>query len=270
MSLSPLTDVIRLQSAAAGMPMEITVAGPLPGTTGGPSRLFYVVDPMQWAGPVIDLARAMARDREPITPLTVVNVGTPIESHRDYVGYIMQVRNGLLVPTEEGINDGIMGSLPDQPLPEAQRFLQFILEELDPLLRSRYDVSPEPAGLYGHSYGGLFAAYALAEQPRAFDRYILSSTGMLGDRATMARFGKLKQDSLEGRVYLGLGELEDACGPQYDGDLGVAWHRLSEILSPARQPRIELRSEVHAGHGHGSAAVINLVNGLRWLYGDAR
>jgi len=266
-SISPMTDVFQMQSAVAGKNFEITVGAPLPGTTSAPPRLFYVTDPMQFAAAAIDLARAMARDRDPIVPLIVVAVGTPIETHSEYVGYIMQARNGLLVPPEEGINDGIMGSLPDQPAPEAHRFLRFIAEELDPLLRSKYEVSAEPAGIYGHSYGGLFTAYALGEQLPTFDRYILSSTGMLNGRAMLKRFCNTEPGKLKGRVFLGLGEYEDASAKEYDGDLGIAWHRLCEALAPSRQPRIELRAEVQAGHGHGSVSYINLARGMRWLYG---
>lgn len=269
-SINPMTDVIPLRSAVAGKDFEVTVAGPLPGTMGKLPRLLYVVDPMQFVSTAIDLARSMANDQDPIEPLLVVGVGTPITTHRQYVDYIMRTRNGLLVPPEEGINNGIMSSLPDQPAPEAHRFLRFIIDELDPMLRSRYEVSSEPAGLFGHSYGGLFAAYALAEQTPAFDRYILSSTGLLEDRPMLERLRNAKPGSLQGRLFLGLGELEDAYTPAYDGDLGVTWHRLCEALAPTRQPGIQLRAKIQAGHGHGSAAFLNLTHGLQWLYGSGK
>lgn len=267
-SVTPMTDVFRLPSAAAGKTLEITVAGPFPGISSVPPRLFYVVDPKYYIGAAIDLARAMNQNGD-VEPLMVVGVGTPLDTHREYVGYTMQTRQGLLVPPEEGINSGIMASLPDQPLPEAHRFLRFISEELDPLLRSRYTVSAKPAGLFGHSYGGLFSAYALMEQLPVFDSYILSSTGMMEGRPMLKRVFDIPAGSLKGRVFLGLGEHEDAYAKPYAGQLGVTWHRLCEALSPARHPGIQLRSEVQVGHAHGSVAFINLTRGLRWLYGSA-
>ncbi len=268
-SISPFTDVIRIESECAGKALEVSVAAPLPGAADSPSRLLYVLDPMLNAALAIDLARAMGRDRHPIAPLTIVNVGTPIQSHGDYVSYMFRTRNGLLVPPEEGINDSIMANVPRQPAAEADRFLGFIAEELDPLLRSRYELAAEPAGLFGHSYGALCAAYALAEQLPTFDRYILSSTGALPDRAMLKRLCDARPGSLTGRVFLGLGEFEDACAEEYEGDLGVTWHRLCEALAPARQPGIALRTGLQAGHGHGTAAYINLAHGLQWLYGSS-
>lgn len=267
-TVTPMTDVFRLSSAATGKTLEITVAGPLPGTGGAPPRLFYVVDPKYYIGAAIDLARGMNQNGD-IAPLMVVGVGTPLDTHRDYVGYTMQTRQGLLVPPDEGINSGIMGSLPDQPAPEAHRFLRFIADELDPLLRSRYSVSSLPGGLFGHSYGGLFAAYALIEQLAIFDSYILSSTGMIENRPMLRRVCDAPPGSLQGRVFLGLGEHEDAYAKAYTGQLGATWHRLCQALAPARHPGIQLRSEVQEGHAHGSVAFINLTRGLRWLYDPA-
>ncbi len=265
-SVAPLTDILQIASDRVGKTLEVIVGTPVPGTIQALPRLLYVVDPYAFTPAAIDLARALARDREPIVPLVVVGVGTPVRSHQDAVDYLMRARNGLLVPPEEGINDSIMSNVAGQPEPEANRFLRFIAEELDPLLRQRYELSPEPAGLFGHSYGGLFSAYALAEQLPAFDRYILSSTGALPGRAMLERLANAAPASLRGRVYLGLGAAEDACAAEYEGDLGVAWHQLIQALASARQPRIELRAEIHGGHGHATAPFLNLARGLRWLY----
>ncbi|HEY1078134.1 MAG TPA: alpha/beta hydrolase-fold protein [Fontimonas sp.] len=265
-SVSPLTEIFQFSGELAGKPLEVIVGTPVPGSVNTLPRLLYVVDPYLYMPAAIDMARAMARDREPIVPLIVVGVGTSIRSHQDSVDYMLRTRNGLLVPPEEGINDSIMANVANQPAPEAHRFLRFIADELDPLLRQRYEISPDPAGLFGHSYGGLFAAYALAEQPPVFDRYILSSTGVLPERQMLPRLEHAPAGSLQGRVYLGLGEGEDACAAEYTGDLGVGWHRLMQALAPPRQPKIQLRAEIHAAQGHATAPLFNLARGLRWLY----
>lgn len=265
-SIVSLAETFHVNSGSLGKTLEITVGLPVPGAVQAQPRLLYVMDPYMNAPAVVDIARALARDREPIVPLLVVGVGTPIRSHRDAVDYLFRTRNGLLVPPEEGINDSIMSNVADQPAPEAHRLLRFIAEELDPQLRQRYALSPEPAGLFGHSYGGLFGAYALAEQLPVFDRYILSSPGTLPGRAVLDRLVNAAPASLRGRVYLGLGEDEDACAAEYKGDLGVAWHGIVQALAPTRQPGIELRAEIQAGQGHATAPIFNLTRGLRWLY----
>ncbi len=265
-SIAPLTEMFHITSDRVGKTLEVMVGLPVPGAVQALPRLLYVMDPSMFVPAVVDIARALARAREPIVPLLIVGVGTPVAAHGDAVDYMFRARNGLLVPPEEGINDSIMANVANQPAPEADRLLRFIAEELDPLLRQRYALSAEPAGIFGHSYGGLFSAYALAEQLPAFDRYILASPGTLPGRAMLDRLVNAAPASLRGRVYLGLGEDEDACASEYVGDLGVAWHRIVQALAPARQPGIELRAEIHGGHGHATAPLFNLTRGLRWLY----
>lgn len=50
--------------------------------------------------------------------------------------------------------------------PAADKFLAFLTEELHPLIATQYKVIADSAGLFGYSYGGLFATYvALARSP---------------------------------------------------------------------------------------------------------
>lgn len=111
----------------------------------------------------------------PIRPFIQVCVGYVREdAHR-----MLAVRaRDLLPPGEplgEGIDEGSIQRLPAAGIlnesdtrmylkhlrdPHADRFLDFIVEELDPALRSRFRVSAQDTGLHGYSYGGLFASYA--------------------------------------------------------------------------------------------------------------
>jgi predicted alpha/beta superfamily hydrolase len=48
------------------------------------------------------------------------------------------------------------------------RFLQFMIEEVFPLIEGEYPVDSEKRYLFGHSLGGLFSLYAYAKAPAAF------------------------------------------------------------------------------------------------------
>jgi len=69
-------------------------------------------------------------------------------------------------------------SAPFTPLPEvgpsggADAFLGFLSVELDPWVNRRYRTAPMRV-LIGHSLGGLFALYALADRPQLFTGYVI-------------------------------------------------------------------------------------------------
>lgn len=79
----------------------------------------------------------------------------------DYTPPVFQ--NGLPV-AEPVVRDRLGGG--------ADIFLQFIEDEVKPLVRTRAKVAGKEY-LWGHSYGGLFAMHALFSRPAAFSRYIV-------------------------------------------------------------------------------------------------
>jgi hypothetical protein len=111
----------------------------------------------------------------PIKPFIQVCVGYVAED----AGRLLAVRARDLLPPGEplapGADEGTLVRLPAAGIlseadarlyldnlrdPHADRFLAFLIEELDPALRSRFRVSEEGTGLHGFSYGGLFSSYA--------------------------------------------------------------------------------------------------------------
>ncbi|MFN7164164.1 MAG: alpha/beta hydrolase, partial [Hyphomonas sp.] len=74
------------------------------------------------------------------------------------------------------------------PLPEfphlADPFLGFLVDEVRPQLAARFRFSGEHA-LFGHSAGGLFAAYSLFKRPGAFDKMIIGSPYLEGVRGAV-------------------------------------------------------------------------------------
>lgn len=64
----------------------------------------------------------------------------------------------------------------------AERFLDFLEDEVKPLVASRYKVDAQRQTLFGHSYGGLLAVYTLLTRPQAFQRYYASSPSLWWNR----------------------------------------------------------------------------------------
>lgn len=57
----------------------------------------------------------------------------------------------------------------------ADRFLDFIENELKPRLAADFKIDPARQTLFGHSYGGLFTLHTLFTRPAAFQRYVAGS-----------------------------------------------------------------------------------------------
>ncbi len=98
-----------------------------------------------------------------------------------------------------------MPYLPDQD--EAGKFLQFIAKELIPHIDNSYRTQPHRT-LVGHSLGGLFATFALLENPDAFSAYVSISPSLGRNnqqqvRKAVAFFNNT--DSLKKHLYLALG-----------------------------------------------------------------
>lgn len=129
------------------------------------------------AAPATAAAHGLLRDDpiNPISPFIQVSVGY---TGRD-AGRRLAVRARDLLPPGEplppGADESTIGVLPAAGLlseadarlylenlrnPRADLFLAFLIDELDPALRSLFRISDHGTGLHGYSYGGLFAAYA--------------------------------------------------------------------------------------------------------------
>jgi predicted alpha/beta superfamily hydrolase len=68
----------------------------------------------------------------------------------------------------------------------AARFLRVLREEIIPLIDRRYRTTGD-RGIFGHSFGGLFANYVLFEAPDLFERYAISSASLGMDNMPLFR-----------------------------------------------------------------------------------
>jgi len=93
----------------------------------------------------------------------------------------------------------------------ADNFLQFIQNELIPLIDKNYRIVPDERILVGYSLGGLFGAYALFENPNLFNRFILISPSFWWDDTMIFDIEKdfsQNNDKLQAKVFLSLGTKE--------------------------------------------------------------
>lgn len=158
----------------------------------------------------------------------------------------------------------------------ADRLLDFIEQQLKPLVASRYPVDPARQALFGHSLGGLFVLHALSTRPASFSTYLASSPSIWWDRhRVMNRLPALERTAadLRPQVQISVGALEDdpPAGPIPADIRALLADR--QMVAPARRaaqtlqalPGWHSRVVYHelAGEDHGPVWLPALSRGLR-------
>ncbi len=211
----PATEVRTLQSSAVDQEYLISVALPFHYAE-RPERTYpviYVLDANQFFGMVVEMVRAMnirVSFCSELPDAIIVGIGYPANgSLAENHAQVMHLRMRDLTPVrDEGSEQFIQEHFP-VPNPAvsggASRFLQFIHEELVPLIEAEYRADTTDRTLMGHSWGGLFALYALFNQPHLFQRYVVSSPDLPFDYEQ--KYAE-QNDSLPVRMNLSCGERE--------------------------------------------------------------
>lgn len=151
----------------------------------------------------------------------------------------------------------------------AEEFLAFIEDELKPWVANRTRIDSGRQALYGHSFGGLFALYALFTRPLAFQTWIAASPAIYWEDRLIDRFLQAFEAAVPGglrmQVILSAGEYEtEKLAPFQIGAADEAKRlehkKLTRTDEFARQmaerlgtiPGLSAGFELHAGENHMS------------------
>lgn len=96
----------------------------------------------------------------------------------------------------------------------APQFMEFIQKELIPKMEADYnaDTLRKSRVILGHSFGGLFASYAFANNNEVFGNYIILSPSIWYDNEVilgMEQENRTVSNSNQQLVFMGLGEMEN-------------------------------------------------------------
>jgi predicted alpha/beta superfamily hydrolase len=161
-----------------------------------------------------------------IAPYIQVTVGYAGEEAEQWT----KLRNRDLVPPGEPVSEDVVaalksavdsGAMPQEHMDayvaeladsHADVFLDFLTEELHPQLTSQYRVSDSGHGLFGYSYGGLFALYAWLRETSLFATVGAGSAGVaVDDSQVFELIRKLPdrgEDASERLLHLTINEAE--------------------------------------------------------------
>ncbi len=236
----------------------------LTGRSAGPLDLVYVLDGAWALSMAATICRLQLVDlvKPGFPPLLLVGIDyledKPNARTRDYT------HTDLATPLQAGELP------PEQTIGGADNFLRFLEEELDPMIRSRYEVTDNPAGILGDSYGGTFTFHAFRRQSKLFDKYFLGSPGLFDTEVDYIGAvrkvleGKLVHDT---KMYLSFGAMEANGGVPFYEEMGRNYNDLVSVLNTTPNDWLEFTSKMYPGHTHTTILAPAFNDALLYLYG---
>ena len=142
---------------------------------------------------------------------------------------------------------------------EADRFLEFLGDELFPFLETDYRAAANRT-VVGWSFGGLFALHAAVAMPELFQAYLCIGPAVWWDgELVVKRFEEATFDRPT-RMVITLG-VEEKPGPVYDST-----KRLVGLLETRQIDELDVTHFEFDGAGHSGAVPLALARGLRALF----
>ncbi|MYE16761.1 MAG: hypothetical protein F4Y07_09815 [Gemmatimonadetes bacterium] len=153
-----------------------------------------------------------------------------------------------------------------EPLLKGDRFLEFLVDHLRPLLSERYRMADDHT-LWGHSAGGAFTGYALLARPGAFDRFIIGS-GTNGLTIELEADYAEEHDDLDARVFVGMADGEINNPGLSAQRLVSRTSLLAENLRLRQYPSLDLRTRLYTDRDHFTVMPLIIADGLQHVYKD--
>ncbi|WP_180126135.1 alpha/beta hydrolase-fold protein [Rhodoferax sp. BLA1] len=231
-------------------------------TAGAAARLLVLLDGNLSAVPAALMQHArMERGLGNPPPCTVVGVGYPDVQFYDRA----RRTRDYLPPMPMGLDTSAWQG------GRADTFAHFLDASLLPWLEARQGAAFSEVGLFGHSYGGLFALHKLLHQPGRFDAFFSISPSLWWADGWLL-------DQLPGAVgrctgrtlFLGIGADERAM-PGDDAQRQALHQernlqaRFARLVAELQAQHLCFTAETFAGEDHGSVLYPAISRAVRWL-----
>ncbi len=146
----------------------------------------------------------------------------------------------------------------------ADKFLDFIRDELIPFIESNYRVSSTDRALQGTSSGGLFTLYTLFQHPEMFQRYFAGSPSIKWDEPYMYKLENdfaASQKDLPVSLFMCVGGLERE---SYINNM----KKMAQLLRSRNYPNFKLDTHIFESETHGTTGPASICRGLKILYAE--
>lgn len=142
------------------------------------------------------------------------------------------------------------------------QFEEFLLDELRPVIESRYPVDPQRTILAGHSFGGLFTLHVLLNNTEAFRHYLICSPSIWAEPQLLDKASTF-HTATSRRIFIGVGSKEEkqfGVIPHMVGNAQMLADRLNNHASGA-----DITFTDFEGQNHGTVIAGCLSEGLQFL-----
>jgi len=216
------------------------------GTSGKVYPVLYVLD--GWHFPLMAFFQNNNVYSERMRPVIIVNIGHGLNVNP------MPLRARDFTPTH----------LPEEPTSGgAAAFLDFLEKEIIPLIDRTYRTDPTDRALLGHSYGGLFALFALEQRPALFQRIIAASPVAGWDHDLLIKAAREKLKNLPAPVRLDLSAGNEGDEEKTLLQQTTAFAKQLDEFKPAH---LDYRFTVFPGENHNSVRLASFPPALYWIY----
>ncbi|MES2253686.1 MAG: alpha/beta hydrolase-fold protein [Pseudomonadota bacterium] len=227
-------------------------------TKHAPYPVLYVTDANAEFGLAVETARLLAGGKD-IPGLVIVGIGYPNPG---------QGFKASGVPRTYDLTPTALPPKPGKTLRSggAPEFLNFLRGALVPRIEKDFNVSPADRGLAGHSFGGLFATYALFHNDGLFARFLIASPSLWWDDHVALKMEDAYAASkkpLPAKIFLSVGALEEKTTHlPMTSDMKAFGERLR-----ARHYRgFQIDTRIFDGDDHISVVGAAFSHGLRAIY----
>lgn len=227
--------------------------------------VIYVLDGNAFFTTSVAIAQLMRGRPNQASPksLMVVGIGYPISKNFDIKNrthdYTVPSAN---YPKPKGEQISFGG---------ADKFHQFISQELTPILNQKFGINANHRTLFGHSYGGLFGLYALYRHSQDFDRYVIASPSIWwNDKSIQIHQALFTPTPNIAHALITLGEHElnaphkNPDAPTSDLPNSDAYLTHQFLVKKLGQSKTSFA--FHSDYSHGDNAYPSLLKGIRLAY----
>jgi predicted alpha/beta superfamily hydrolase len=149
----------------------------------------------------------------------------------------------------------------------ADVFLSFLLDELRPAIAQHYPVDPDRQSLTGHSLGGYFALYVLANRPGAFRNYAAISPSLWWDEQHLVNDMSNQSPGAAGHdlhhVLIAVGSNETPGYPERSALIRTLGQSMQKQLQVRGGDHLDAGYEELAGEDHQAMFIASLPAILR-------
>ena len=234
------TQRLNLTSEITGRTYRISVA--LPEDYAKSNKTYpvlYAVDANAQFGTVVEAYRS--QHHYGIVPeLIIVGIGYPVDRHAEW----LELRVGDICG--RGDREG---------------FLDFIRQELIPLVELEFRANSSDRALYGHSCGGVFALHALFEGEGTFERFIVGSPATRRIRPLESTYAE-SHDSLRAQLFISTGLLLDEPVGENPPDI----REFVTILESRNYSGLQVKTAYFEDENHITVIPATISRGLRAIY----